>query len=49
MRVSHLYDHPSPLGAVVVPPFRHKEWRTLALASSAPDRRSDQRHHSTPS
>ena len=49
MHVNHLDNHPSPLAAVAALPFRHKEWRTLALASIAPDRRSDQRHYSTPS
>jgi hypothetical protein len=49
MHVSHLDNHPSPLAAVAAPQFRHKEWRNLALASGAPDRRSDERHQSAAS
>ncbi len=47
MHVTHLDVHASPLAAFSAPPFRHKEWRNLGLATVAPGRQSGQRHYPT--
>ena len=44
MHVTHLDNQSSPLAVSSSSPFRHKEWRSLDLATGASGRRSEQRY-----